>query len=294
VLRVRSCVADSPAAAVLASGDMILQINGRPVTCFGDVDEALAAAAEGKAAGSGGGAGEGGGAPASKRRRGGSTGGRGAAAAQRRGKAKAKEDGEAAPAEGEQQEGKPVAAAVAESGGDGAATNGVHASGGEQQQEAAAAGAGGGGGGGEDGQPPTEVTLTIFDKSRAVRDVVVHLQQECGMGTSRLVHWAGAQLQAPHRAVRELGFLPPGGAGVYISRCARIIFSRPAFDVSNTQPEPSRPRRRLRPRPNPGAGARAPPRRRPCLIAVGPASLPLPPFPPLPAVRQVAPWQPLT
>jgi len=38
------------------------------------------------------------------------------------------------------------------------------------------------------------------------------------MGTCRLVHWAGAQLQAPHRAVRELGYLPEGGAGVYISR----------------------------------------------------------------------------
>jgi hypothetical protein len=66
--------------------------------------------------------------------------------------------------------------------------------------------------------PQPEVTLTIFDKTRAIRDVRVRLQQECGMGTSRLVHWAGAQLQAPHRAVRELGFLPPGGGGVYISR----------------------------------------------------------------------------
>jgi hypothetical protein len=33
----------------------------------------------------------------------------------------------------------------------------------------------------------------------------------------RLVHWCGAQLQAPHRAVRELGF-QPDHAGVFISR----------------------------------------------------------------------------
>jgi hypothetical protein len=33
----------------------------------------------------------------------------------------------------------------------------------------------------------------------------------------RLVHWCGAQLQAPHRAVRELGFQPEH-AGVFISR----------------------------------------------------------------------------
>lgn len=33
----------------------------------------------------------------------------------------------------------------------------------------------------------------------------------------RLVHWCGAQLQAPHRAVRELGFQPEH-SGVFISR----------------------------------------------------------------------------
>lgn len=51
-----------------------------------------------------------------------------------------------------------------------------------------------------------------------VMDVEVALGAEDGMGTGRMVHWCGAQLQAPHRAVRELGFLPQGGAGVYISR----------------------------------------------------------------------------
>lgn len=39
----------------------------------------------------------------------------------------------------------------------------------------------------------------------------------CGVVRCRLVHWCGAQLQAPHRAVRELGFQPEH-SGVFISR----------------------------------------------------------------------------
>ena len=31
------------------------------------------------------------------------------------------------------------------------------------------------------------------------------------------MHWCGAQLQAPHRSVRELGYLPERH-GVYVSR----------------------------------------------------------------------------
>lgn len=49
-------------------------------------------------------------------------------------------------------------------------------------------------------------------------DCLVGLGQEDSLGTDRLVHWCGAQLQAPHRAVRELGFQPEGKAGVFISR----------------------------------------------------------------------------
>jgi len=42
VLRVRNVVAGSLAAEVLRTGDMILAVNGRPVTCFGDVEAVLA------------------------------------------------------------------------------------------------------------------------------------------------------------------------------------------------------------------------------------------------------------
>ena len=38
------------------------------------------------------------------------------------------------------------------------------------------------------------------------------------LGTRRLIHWCGAQLQEPHRNVRELGFLPEEGSGVFVSR----------------------------------------------------------------------------
>jgi hypothetical protein len=83
------------------------------------------------------------------------------------------------------------------------------------------------GGGTQDAKSPADtegdtgsgvsVMLTVF-RSGAVQEVELRLGVEDGMGTHRLLHWCGAQLQAPHRAVRELGFLPAGGAGVYISR----------------------------------------------------------------------------
>ena len=61
------------------------------------------------------------------------------------------------------------------------------------------------------------VPLTIF-RSGEVSQVSVRLGIEDGLGTDRLVQWCGAQLQAPHRAVRERGFLPESASGVYISR----------------------------------------------------------------------------
>jgi hypothetical protein len=84
-------------------------------------------------------------------------------------------------------------------------------------QGAGAAGAGGedSGVGKEGGMPP--VSITLFREGR-VEEVAVRLGFEDGLGTDRLVHWCGAQLQAPHRGVRELGFLPSEGHGVYISR----------------------------------------------------------------------------
>ncbi len=59
--------------------------------------------------------------------------------------------------------------------------------------------------------------LTIF-RGGQVLNVTVNLGIEDGLGTDRVVHWAGAQLQAPHRAVLECGFAPKEASGVYISR----------------------------------------------------------------------------
>jgi hypothetical protein len=60
--------------------------------------------------------------------------------------------------------------------------------------------------------------VTIFRGGQVV-ELGVQLGVEDGLGTGRLVHWCGAQLQAPHRAVRELGFLPGvcvgGGDGTW-------------------------------------------------------------------------------
>lgn len=48
--------------------------------------------------------------------------------------------------------------------------------------------------------------------------VTVSTELENGLGTTRMVHWAGAALQEPHRAVKSLNFMPKEGNGVYISR----------------------------------------------------------------------------
>eukprot|EP00798_Chlamydomonas_sp_ICE-L_P008047 gene8047-1281_t len=58
--------------------------------------------------------------------------------------------------------------------------------------------------------------LTIF-RGGNIEDVDLRLGTEDGIGTNRIVHWCGAQLQAPHRAVKERGFLPQT-SGVFISR----------------------------------------------------------------------------
>ncbi|PNW85316.1 hypothetical protein CHLRE_03g180650v5 [Chlamydomonas reinhardtii] len=160
VLRVRSCVAQSHASKVLRSGDMLLAMSGRPVTCFQDVErlisEASAAAATAGAAGTG---------PAAEPTEAGTV----------------DEPASKRPRVDAASEGAAAAAAPA------------------------------------DGSGRPTMHLTIY-RSGAVQDVEVVLGQEDGMGTGRLVHWCGAQLQAPHRGVRELGFLPEGAAGVYISR----------------------------------------------------------------------------
>lgn len=51
-------------------------------------------------------------------------------------------------------------------------------------------------------------------------DVPLRLGFEDGLGTRRVLHWCGAQLQAPHRAVRELGFAPGTTASTAASAAA--------------------------------------------------------------------------
>jgi S1-C subfamily serine protease len=47
--------------------------------------------------------------------------------------------------------------------------------------------------------------------------LLIPLSAEPAVGSGRVVVWAGAQMQSTHRAVSEMGYLPPTG-GVYISR----------------------------------------------------------------------------
>jgi hypothetical protein len=61
------------------------------------------------------------------------------------------------------------------------------------------------------------VPLTLF-RQREIVNVTLCPGSEDGVGTDRIIHWCGAQIQAPHRAVRDMGFLPAAGSGVYISR----------------------------------------------------------------------------
>ena len=66
-----------------------------------------------------------------------------------------------------------------------------------------------------DALQPLDVKIV---RDKAVVDVQVKLDVDDGFGTKRVVHFAGAQLQAPHRSIRELGFLPNETSGVFISR----------------------------------------------------------------------------
>ena len=60
------------------------------------------------------------------------------------------------------------------------------------------------------------IPLTIF-REQTILQVEVRPGLQDGLGTNRLVHWCGALIQAPHRAVRELGWMPDNH-GAYISR----------------------------------------------------------------------------
>lgn len=61
-----------------------------------------------------------------------------------------------------------------------------------------------------------DMKLTIF-KDGEIQDVCFKLEVVDGLGTDRLIHWAGAQIQDSYGAVKERGYLPENH-GVYISR----------------------------------------------------------------------------
>ncbi|KAK9816755.1 hypothetical protein WJX72_004724 [[Myrmecia] bisecta] len=178
VLRVRSCVAGSHAAAVLQGGDIVLAAAGQPVSHFRGMEDIIASyqqPASGRA-----------GAPLQELP---------SSAGQTNDNAGA--DLEVSPRKRSRPvKGQPPPASPKKS----------------RSVEEAATPA-------DDlaMQALPAIPLTICRNAR-VEEVSVRLGLECGLGTDRLVHWCGAQLQAPHRAVREMGFLPEPCNGVYVSR----------------------------------------------------------------------------
>jgi hypothetical protein len=78
--------------------------------------------------------------------------------------------------------------------------------------------------GASEAAPDGDVAMVVW-RAGAELPLRCGLKAECTLGTRRLLHWAGAQLQATHRPVLELGFAPgasgdsvPPPAGVFISR----------------------------------------------------------------------------
>eukprot|EP00200_Dunaliella_tertiolecta_P008556 CAMPEP_0202391600 /NCGR_PEP_ID=MMETSP1127-20130417/91921_1 /ASSEMBLY_ACC=CAM_ASM_000462 /TAXON_ID=3047 /ORGANISM="Dunaliella tertiolecta, Strain CCMP1320" /LENGTH=1117 /DNA_ID=CAMNT_0048994043 /DNA_START=31 /DNA_END=3384 /DNA_ORIENTATION=+ len=216
VLRVRSTVAASHASKVLRSGDMLLAIAGKPVTCFRDVESLISAFNSC--------------APVHAHRDAHSNGGatkqqHHQQSGQRRARGVGGSDGEGQPPRkkgpGAQTSGEPQHQQhQQQDGADGASLN--NGSQGESLQgEGAPAAASaphtsGGSNIGNGNSSAPWIPVTIF-RSGQIMETHVQLGLEDGMGTNRILHWCGAQLQAPHRAVRELGFLPEC-AGVFISR----------------------------------------------------------------------------
>lgn len=116
VLRVKGCLAGSRAFGVLEQGDMLLAINGQPVTCFRDVEISCEATKTGDS----------------------------------------------------------------------------------------------------DALSPGTLDVTLFRQGQEI-NVKVGIDDRHGLGTTRMINWAGCILQEPHSAVRALGFFPEEGHGVYVA-----------------------------------------------------------------------------
>ncbi|KAJ0753926.1 putative htrA2 peptidase [Helianthus annuus] len=62
-----------------------------------------------------------------------------------------------------------------------------------------------------------KLELTIFRQGHEMQ-VKVGTDVRDGNGTTRVINWCGCFVQAPHPAVRALGFLPQEGHGVYVTK----------------------------------------------------------------------------
>lgn len=153
MLRVRSTVAGSHASQVLKGGDMILAVNGKPVTCFSDVEDVLASGSFGLSSGTnvaGAAAERAEETPSKRRRTSVGKGGKGPAVT------------EASPKL------PPAASCLHDASGQGAGS----------------------------GEAAALMTLTVFRSGQDdVQEVLLQPGLEDGMGTNRIVHFCGAQLQ---------------------------------------------------------------------------------------------------
>ncbi|CAI5938944.1 unnamed protein product [Closterium sp. NIES-64] len=206
VLRVKGTLAGSAVAGVLQQGDMLLAVNGRPVTCFADVEAACCELDAGGSESAGMLEGDGGS---------GVRDGAGAVVA-----AAAGEEAAGNGHVSETGDREPIGATAA--GADKTAVNGtaeaaVEAPGktGGKEDAGVAATTAGEAAAGEAGR--ASLSLTILRQGREQR-VQAGTDVRHGFGTTRVVNWAGCLVQDPHPAVRATGFLPSQGHGAYVAR----------------------------------------------------------------------------
>ncbi|KAF5839291.1 hypothetical protein DUNSADRAFT_1164 [Dunaliella salina] len=209
-----STVAASHASKVLRSGDMLLAMAGKPVTCFRDVESLISAFNSNAPARLHPGAHSNGGDAKQQEQQ------QQQQPGQRRARAAAESDGDV---EGQPPRKKGPGAQISsesqqqqqqqqQHGVGGAGQNNASEDGGLQGEGAPAAASathasGSNAGNGNSSCAPW-MPVTIF-RSGQIMETHVQLGLEDGMGTNRILHWCGAQLQ--------LGFLPEC-AGVFISR----------------------------------------------------------------------------
>ncbi|CAI5965219.1 unnamed protein product, partial [Closterium sp. NIES-65] len=216
VLRVKGTLAGSAVAGVLQQGDMLLAVNGRPVTCFADVEAACCELDAGGSESAGMLEGDGGS---------GVRDGAGAVVA-----AAAGEEAAGNGHVSETGDREPIGATAA--GADKTAVNGtaeaaVEAPGktGGKEDAGVAATTAGEAAAGEAGR--ASLSLTILRQGREQR-VQAGTDVRHGFGTTRVVNWAGCLVQDPHPAVRATGFLPSQGHGAYVARTPNPLAAPPA------------------------------------------------------------------